>query len=247
MNTAWRTFTRRQVKKSVVALSYISAAVVIGTLFCLLTFFAAVAYIGIGGGAMLSAGAVLKIIGYTFLNVCVFAIILYLLALFIKSTSAWSGIATVVGTLVGFVGGIYLPMGYLPDSVARVLKYLPVLHGASVMRKVCCGEILKETFAGLPEAVMDGYEEYMGITVNMNDKHVSTGTQLLFMIGYGCVALIFTIPCIKEKTSEPIEKRGRYESYDLRSFARRGRRDHCKMQSAERRYDAAFGEIQAGK
>ena len=111
----------------------------------------------------------------------------------------WSGIATVVGTLVGFVGGIYLPMGYLPDSVARVLKYLPVLHGASVMRKVCCGEILKETFAGLPEAVMDGYEEYMGITVNMNDKLVSTGTQLLFMIGCGCVALIFTILVSKKK------------------------------------------------
>ena len=56
-----------------------------------------------------------------------------------------------------------------------------------------------ERFAGLPEAVMDGYEEYMGITVNMNDKLISTGTQLLFMIGCGCVALIFTILVSKKK------------------------------------------------
>ncbi len=192
-------FYAAPVSKSVVAFSYISSAVVIGTVFCLLTFFAAVAYIGISGGEMLPAGAVVRIIVYTFLNVCIFSIIMYLIALFIKSTSAWSGIATVVGTLVGFVGGIYLPMGYLPDSVARVLKYLPILHGASVMRKVCCEEALKTTFTDLPEAVMDGYEEYMGITVNMHDKLISTGAQLLFMVGCGCVALILTIIVSKKK------------------------------------------------
>ena len=186
-------FYAAPMKKSVIGLSYITSAILIGTLFCLLTFFGAIIYIAVTGGSMLSAEAVVKIILYTFLNVCVFAIILYFVALFIKSSSAWSGIATVVGTLVGFVGAIYLPMGELPEKVGNVLKYIPILHGTSLMRRVCCADMLEKTFTGVPQEVVDVYNEHMGITVVMNDKVVTTGAQLLFMVGCGCVAFLLTL------------------------------------------------------
>ena len=192
-------FYAAPIKKSVIGLSYITSAILIGTLFCLLTFFGAVIYIVITGGSMLSAEAVGKIILYTFINVCVFAIILYFVALFIKSSSAWSGIATVVGTLVGFVGAIYLPMGELPEKVGSILKYIPILHGTSLMRRVCCEDMLEKTFTGVPQEVVDIYNEHMGITVIMNDKIVSTGTQLLFMVGCGCIAFLLILFVSKRK------------------------------------------------
>ncbi|MCF2641700.1 MAG: ABC transporter permease [Lachnospiraceae bacterium] len=192
-------FYAAPIKKSVIGLSYITSAILIGTLFCLLTFFGAVIYIVITGGSMLSAEAVGKIILYTFINVCVFAIILYFVALFIKSSSAWSGIATVVGTLVGFVGAIYLPMGELPEKVGNILKYIPILHGTSLMRRVCCEDMLEKTFTGVPQEVVDIYNEHMGITVIMNDKIVSTGTQLLFMVGCGCIAFLLILFVSKRK------------------------------------------------
>lgn len=192
-------FYAAPVSKGVIGLSYITSAILIGTLFCLLTFFGAVLYICANGGSMLSAEAVLKIIGYTFMNVCVFSIILYFAALFVKSSSAWSGIATVVGTLVGFVGAIYLPMGELPEKVANLLKYLPILHGTSLMRRVCCADMLEKTFTGVPKEVVDAYNEHMGITVIMNNHTVSTGKQILFMVGCGCVAFLLTLIVSKRK------------------------------------------------
>lgn len=157
------------VKKGAVGISYILAATLIGTMFCLLTLGIYMGYIIISGGQILTAAAVLKLTAYILLNVFVFSVVMYMLALFVKSQNAWSGLATIFGTLVGFLGAIYLPMGSLPDGVATVLKYLPVLHGGALMRQVCCRDILAKTFAGVPAEVIDVYKERMGITISYNE------------------------------------------------------------------------------
>lgn len=188
------------VKRGLVSLSYITAAVLIGMLFCMLTLAASLVYICAGGGTMLSLNALGQAAGYTFLNVCIFAVIMYLAALFIKTSSAWSGVATIVGTLVGFLGAIYLPMGQLPQSVGNFLKYLPILHGTSLMRKACCADMISRTFEGLPGELSAGYQEFMGITVSIGDKEAGSSFQMLFLLGCGILALAFSIWAVKKKS-----------------------------------------------
>lgn len=195
-----QSFFGAPINRSVIAFSYITTAVIVGMLFCMITLGVALSYICMTGGAMLSVEALLQILGYTLMNVCIFAIIMYMLALFVKSSSAWGGIATVVGTLVGFVGGIYLPMGELTEGVANILKYIPVLHGASLMRKVFCKEVMETTFAGIPQEVIDTYQEYMGITVWMNESEVSDGAQILFLCVCGVVAFLLIAVLTKRKS-----------------------------------------------
>lgn len=181
------------VKKEVIALSYVTSACLIGMLFCMVTFAAALFYIGAAGGSMLSTSAVMEMLFYIFVNVCIFSVIMFLAASFVKSSSAWSGVATVVGTLVGFAGAVYIPMGSLPKGAAEVLAYIPVLHGASLMRQSCCRDILEETFSGLPKGLMEGYEEQMGISVVMGDTTVSSQFQILFICAFGLAALAVMI------------------------------------------------------
>lgn len=182
-------FYSSPVSKVGIALSYITAAVLIGFLFCMLTLFVALFYITYTGGAMLSVAALGQIALYTLINVCIFSIIMYLGAIFVKSNSAWSGVATIVGTLVGFVGAIYLPMGNLPESVGNVLKYLPVLHGASLMRKICCADAMELTFLDTPKQLTENFQEHMGITVVMNGKVVSSNFSIFFLLVCGMIAL----------------------------------------------------------
>ena len=188
------------VHRNIIAVSYISAAVMIGMLFCMLTLGIALGYICSTGGEMLSMEALAQILGYTLMNVCIFAIIMYMLALFVKSSSAWGGIGTVVGTLVGFVGAIYLPMGNLPSGVAEVLKYIPILHGTSLMRKVCCKEAIQMTFADMPQEVIDGYREYMGISVMMGGTEVQNVFQILFLCICGVAAFLVIAILTKRKS-----------------------------------------------
>lgn len=190
------------VGRSILALSYVASAVLIGIFMCVLTFAAALCYIAATGGELLGGEALVKIFLLIVLNVCIFSVIMYLLALFVKSSSAWSGLATVVGTLVGFVGAIYLPMGNLPDGVAAVLKYIPILHGASLLREACCGSVLERTFDGLPTQVASEYREYMGIQVEMGEHLASSAFQVLFLAGCGILAFVIIVVVQKRRGSK---------------------------------------------
>ena len=173
------------VKRIQVALGYILSAWVLGIVMCLITLVAGEGYMVISGNKLLPVDAWLKLIGMIVLNTFVYAAIAYLAALFIHSESAWSGLLTITGTLVGFVGAIYLPMTMLPEKVAEVLKYLPVLHGAAMMRTVCVKDALKETFAGLPGEAADIFKEKMGISIIMNGKEISFAIQFLYLLLLG--------------------------------------------------------------
>lgn len=173
------------VKRIQIALGYILSAWVLGTLLCLVALLAGEGYMALGGHELLPVSALCKLTGMIILNTFVYAAIAYLLALFIHSDSAWGGLLTVVGTLVGFVGAIYLPMTVLPEKVAEVLKYLPVLHGAAMMRAVCVEDALTQTFAGLPGEAADIFKESMGVSIILNGNEVSFSAQFCYLLLLG--------------------------------------------------------------
>lgn len=171
------------------ALGYILAAWLVGTGMCLLTLAAGEGYFALQGYELLGAGKVLALLGMIALNTFVFSSMAYPLALSVHSGSAWSGLLTVIGTLVGFAGGVYLPMASLSEGVRSVLKCLPVLHGASMMRKICTEEAVAKTFAGLPESAQEVFQEAMGITLSIGERQISVKEQVLLLLFYAIIAI----------------------------------------------------------
>lgn len=135
----------------------------------------------------LSMQTCLLLAGMILVNSFFYASFAYLLSLFVHSSSAWSALLSLVGTLVGFLGAVYLPMAMLPDKVGAVLKALPILHGAAMMRRVSVQEALADTFAGLPAEVIEEYSEGMGITVSVNGEILSITEQMVFVVTLGIV------------------------------------------------------------
>lgn len=176
-----------------IALGYILASVITGFFMCFATLVMAEGYIALTGGALLSTEIIFKALGFILLNCCVFSAMIYLAALFVKSSSAWSGLSTIVGTLAGFVGAIYLPMGMLPQTVARVLKCLPVLHGTALMRELFTNQAVEDLFAGMDSQVAAGYREAMGIVVVANEKPVPEAWSIVFMAAFGAAALLVAV------------------------------------------------------
>lgn len=177
------------VSRGVIALGYILASMLVSTVICLLTLAISQGYIVWSGGTVLVWDMILRMTGVIIVNVFTYSSLMYLVALFTGSSSAWSGLATVVGTLVGFVGGIYLPMGFLPANVQNVLKCIPVLHGTSLMRSLSCQEILKQTFQGLPGQVSSQYKTYMGISIQIKEQTLNGQTEIVFLLCVGALLL----------------------------------------------------------
>ena len=173
-----------------IALGYMLAAWLIATGMCMLTLVIGEVYMVIQGWPLLPVEAWVKVLGMIMLNALVYAALGYLLALSVRSESGWSGLLTVIGTLVGFLGAIYLPMSQLPEGVGNVLKCLPVLHGAAMMRVVLTEAAMEETFAGLPEIVTEVFREEMGITIMADGKEVTLLWQVLFLLTYGIISIV---------------------------------------------------------
>ena len=177
------------VKRLKITLGYVLAAWIIGTVMCMLTLLIGEIYMVIQGHALLPFIDLAKLFGMICLNTFVYASLGYLLSLFIHSESGWSGMLTIIGTLVGFLGAIYLPMSQLPESVGNVLKCLPVLHGASMMRQVLTASAIEQTFRGLPKQVPEIFSEMMGISLKSGNQEISFLYQVAFLFAYGIISL----------------------------------------------------------
>lgn len=171
------------------ALGYILSAWLVGMGMCLLTLAAAEGYFVLRGHGLLTVGSILALGAMIALNTFTFAAVGYLLALFVHSSNAWGSLLTIVGTLVGFAGGIYLPLSAMTERIQTVLKCLPVIHAASMMRRVCTEAAMTETFAGLPEEVRAVFCEKMGITLSAGGAKIGTGWQIGLVLLYAGLAV----------------------------------------------------------
>ena len=183
-------FYMAPVKRIKITLGYILSSWIVGIGMCILTLIVGELYMVFCGHPLLCAADCLKLCGMIVLNTFIYASLSYFIALFIHSESAWSGIMTIIGTLVGFVGAIYLPMSMLPEGVSRVLKCLPVLHGAAMMRMVCTKDAIDQTFAGLPEIAGDTFRKQMGVSIFMGDREIVLLDQILFLVICAIIAII---------------------------------------------------------
>jgi len=177
------------VKRIKIVLGYILAAWIIGSGMSFLTLVIGEIYMAVQGFGVFGIGAVFKLLGMIMLNAFVYAAIGYLLALFIHSESAWGGMLTVVGTLVGFLGAIYLPVSMLSEKIVNALKCLPVIHGTAMMREVITKDAMEVTFEGLPDLVSQTFAKEMGIVLWSGEVQITLGKQILVLGLYAIIAI----------------------------------------------------------
>ncbi len=176
--------------KFTIAVSYVTAAWAASVVVCILTLVILEA-IGVSRGMeWFSAMEHVKLLGMIGVNSFTYAAFMYLLSHVAKSEGAWSGVGTVIGTLVGFFGGIYIPIGGLSDAVAAVMKCTPVIYGASMFRKVMTETVLTETFSGISSEVVEEYRLIMGIDLEIGTHTVSLAGEWWILLACGIIFLM---------------------------------------------------------
>lgn len=172
-----------------ISAAYITSAWISSVIICVLTLAISEIYCIIQGGEVFSALAHFQLIGMIAVNSFTYAALMYLAAVLVKTQGAWSGLGTVVGTLVGFLGGIYIPIGSFAEEIATVLKFTPVMYGTKVFRSIMTRDICTELFSGAPEALRSEYLEYMGVQLDFMGMEVSSAACVVLMLACGVVFL----------------------------------------------------------
>ncbi|WP_304508079.1 ABC transporter permease [Anaerotignum sp.] len=176
-------FYSSPIKKSNLTKGYLGSALLIGIIMSLVTFGVSEAYIVLNGGHCIDFSSALKTILLIFLTSTANTSLMCFIVSFFKSHHAFSTAGTVIGTLIGFLTGIYLPIGNLPESVQTVIKVFPVSHGAALFRQVLMEDPLDISFHGIETKYLSEFKEYMGITYSFGDHVVSPFTSILILVG----------------------------------------------------------------
>ena len=178
------------VSRSCVTVSYITAACLASVIICSITLVISEIYFCIKGMATFTLAEHIKLLGMITVNSFTYSAIMFLCAMFINSEGAWSGLGTVVGTLIGFLGGIYLPVDNLSDGLVDFLSCTPVLYGTVMFRKVMTRKITETTFSDAPIQMIEETRRMMGIDHNAFGNNITLSTCIIIVLGFG---LAFTI------------------------------------------------------
>ena len=135
-----RDFRVSPVRRWQLVLAYVLASIVIGIVMTLFTFVLAEAYILVNGGALVSMAALVRLVGLVMLSVAAASALVFFVTTFVKTANAFSTVSTILGTIVGFLTGAYIPMGVLPEAVQAVIRLFPVSHAAALFRKIMIAE-----------------------------------------------------------------------------------------------------------
>lgn len=176
--------------KFIVTMGYILAAWCISVIMCVVTFFCCEIVAVLIGFSALSLLVNLKVLSLILINSLLYSAILFCIAMNVKSDGAWNGIATIVGTLVGFLGGIYLPIGSVSQGMAIFMKFTPILYSASMFRNLMTQTIITSLFRDLPSSAMENMNVYLGNIISISQKTVYFTLQI---IGFILLAITFLI------------------------------------------------------
>ncbi len=181
---------------------YAAAAFLIGVVMSLLTYVLAAGYLltkGLGGAALFAPGrlgrVLLAVLATSFSNT---AMLLFLCCLF-RSGRAYSAAGTVIGTLSGFLTGVYLPIGQLPEAVQVLIKLFPTSHGAALLRQEIMGAQLDAVFAGAPEVLRQELEQILGVRYFLGGRALPQWGYWAYLLGTGILFFLLCLPLAGKK------------------------------------------------
>ncbi|MFQ8630009.1 MAG: ABC transporter permease [Intestinibacter bartlettii] len=170
------------IKKSKIVGGYIISSFIVGSMMSVLTLIISQIYLAYSGVDVLNFKELIEV----FLVILITSLsnsemILFIGSLF-NSEKAFSTASTIVGTLIGFITGIYLPISMLPDSIQIIVKLFPTSHGISILRQIFMKKQMDISFADIPTNYIDEFKESMGVVYYINDKLVSNTTSIFILI-----------------------------------------------------------------
>ncbi len=172
---------------------YILSGCIVGMLMSLLAFVISEIYLVCSGGELLSGLSILKILGIMALSVLSSSAMVFFCVSFFKSQSAFATASTILGTLIGFVTGVYIPIGTLPAAMQWVIKVFPISHAAVLYRQVLTEAPMQHAFGAAPAQAADSFREQMGLTLKVGNTEISALISVLVLVGtavlFYCLAL----------------------------------------------------------
>ncbi|MEO8093596.1 MAG: ABC transporter permease [Pseudolysinimonas sp.] len=184
----FRDFLVSPIRRSQLVLGYLLSSFVIALTMTLIVLVVSVTYLFFVDGLVLTAGQLALTVAYLALSCAAYAALSAFVTSFVRTHGAFSALSTIVGTMLGFVSGAYIPVGELPEGVATVINALPFAQSSMIVRQQFTELSLTQLVGDQPQAI-HGMREAYGITASVGDWDVTVGYVVAVLVA---MAVVFT-------------------------------------------------------
>lgn len=169
------------IRRSSIILGYFFSSFIVSVMMTMIIVIIGQLYMLTQGDQAMSLPQTAHVFGLVALSSAAFASLSTFIVTFLKSAGAFAALSTVVGTMVGFLAGAYIPVGTLPDEVVRVLNVLPFAQSAMLLRRPYTAHALDAMTADQPQAV-NSVENFYGLTASVGDWDISPGFAIVVLV-----------------------------------------------------------------
>ena len=202
-NKVFQDFYIAPIKRSAIVFAYLISSVIIGVMMATLTFLLGMIYVGISSSIWISVFSIFQMFIVIILSSTLFASLSFVVLSFVKTTSAAGTINTLIGTMIGFFAGIYVPFGAFNSALLRqILEVNPAAQVVTLLRSIMMTPYLEIVFEGAPVSSLEGYKEAYGVTTTFFGNSISGVTIGLFIIGW--IIIFITIGITRLKSYKEI-------------------------------------------
>lgn len=187
-------------KRSTILLSYYVSSIAVTFILSIFMWLLTVLYVFITAGVTYSFLSIvlvsLLLLVYTFIS----ASIMIFIISFVKSINAFGTISGVLGTFIGFVSGIYMPLSILPKAVSYVASLNPFTHMTILMRRIILEKPFERASTMIPEEGMALLKEPYGYNeIGVLGMDVSLSVIMIVIVLLSLVLFYITMKRLSKK------------------------------------------------
>lgn len=145
------------VRRQKIVISYYISSIIVTATLTLMMWFITVIYVGLASTYWYSFGTILKVSGLIVFYTLISATLMIFLVTRLKSVNAFGTLSGVLGTLIGFMSGIYMPLIVLGQSMAYVASLVPFTHMTILLKQVILAGPYQEIGVHMAEGVAPFY------------------------------------------------------------------------------------------
>jgi len=194
----FRDFLVAPLRRGQLVLGYLLSAVAVAVILSLLVFVISILYLGLVRETWLPLPSIARIVVVVLLSCIAFTSISALIVSFVRTNGAFSGLATIVGTVLGFIAAAYIPIGAFPEAVASVVAALPFAQAGMLMRREFSDGTLAAITADAPGAD-EALRAFYGIDLSVGEVPVSAWFVVALLVGITVLCTVLSAVRIRSR------------------------------------------------
>lgn len=186
-------FLLTKTKPYQIMLSYLISALLVSFLLNLITLIVSVIIIGATTGIWLGGSAFFAIVGVMLLSTIIGCAIMLLITSIVRSSVAIGVISGFLGSVLGFLCGIYMPYSNMGKGAVYVGSLLPFTHLTIWLKQIALGDMFRQI--GIPQEVQSSILEqgFSASNVGLCGANIPLWGMILMSVGFAILCFAISI------------------------------------------------------